>query len=64
MKRRRGNKWAKEPIEAKTSRRAEICLNGIWQAMPAVNEEPYSSVSEYVQVDTSWATPRPWKISD
>ncbi|MGD0500903.1 MAG: hypothetical protein ABSC23_21020, partial [Bryobacteraceae bacterium] len=30
--------WGKEPIEDRTSRRATICLNGIWQALPAVNE--------------------------
>jgi hypothetical protein len=27
--------WGKEPIEARTSHRATICLNGIWRVMPA-----------------------------
>ncbi|MGD0497896.1 MAG: beta-galactosidase [Bryobacteraceae bacterium] len=48
--------WGKEPIEDRTSRRATICLNGIWQAMPAVNEARLQPAAEwgYIRVPGGW----------
>jgi len=68
--------WGKEPLEAQTSRRATICLNGIWQAMPAVGDSrrPPSAQWGYIRVPGSWqegenripgwvakGTGRPWE---
>ncbi|MGD0501075.1 MAG: glycoside hydrolase family 2 TIM barrel-domain containing protein, partial [Bryobacteraceae bacterium] len=48
--------WGKEPIEDRTSRRATICLNGIWQAMPAVNEARLQPAADwgYIRVPGGW----------
>jgi beta-galactosidase len=48
--------WGKEPIEAKTSQRATICLNGIWQAMPALNEARQQPTADwgYIRVPGGW----------
>ncbi|HYW43195.1 MAG TPA: glycoside hydrolase family 2 TIM barrel-domain containing protein [Bryobacteraceae bacterium] len=48
--------WGKEPIEAVTSRRAKICLNGIWQAMPAVNDARQQPSADwgYIRVPGGW----------
>ena len=48
--------WGKEPIEARTSQRATICLNGIWQAIPAVNDARQQPTADwgYIRVPGSW----------
>jgi len=48
--------WGKEPIEDRTSHRATICLNGIWQAMPAVNEGRLQPTGDwgYIRVPGGW----------
>ncbi|MGD0497897.1 MAG: beta-galactosidase [Bryobacteraceae bacterium] len=48
--------WGKEPIEDRTSRRATICLNGIWQAMPAVNEARLQPAADWgsIRVPGGW----------
>ncbi|MGD0498044.1 MAG: glycoside hydrolase family 2 TIM barrel-domain containing protein [Bryobacteraceae bacterium] len=48
--------WGKEPLEAVTSRRATICLNGIWQAMPAVNDARVQPTADwgYIRVPGGW----------
>src|ERR1017187_8111738 len=48
--------WGKEPIEARTSQRATICLNGIWQAMPAVNDARQQPTADwgYIHVPGGW----------
>src|SRR5450759_2029696 len=48
--------WGKEPIESKTSRRATICLNGIWQVMPAIaeaNQQPTNDLG-LIRVPGGW----------
>ncbi|MGD0501055.1 MAG: beta-galactosidase, partial [Bryobacteraceae bacterium] len=48
--------WGKEPIEDRTSHRATICLNGIWQAMPAVKDARVQPTAEwgYIRVPGGW----------
>ena len=48
--------WGKEPIEDRTSQRATICLNGIWQAMPAVNDARQQPTADwgYIRVPGGW----------
>src|SRR5450759_5366062 len=48
--------WGREPIEAKTSRRATICLNGIWQVMPAVADARQHPTTDwgYIRVPGGW----------
>jgi beta-galactosidase len=48
--------WGQEPVEARTSRRATICLNGIWQAMPAVAQARQQPTIDwgYIRVPGGW----------
>jgi beta-galactosidase len=48
--------WGQEPIEARTSRRATICLNGVWQAMPAMGDARQQPTADwgYIRVPGSW----------
>ncbi|MGD0743575.1 MAG: beta-galactosidase [Verrucomicrobiota bacterium] len=48
--------WGREPVEARTSQRATICLNGIWQAMPAVNDARQQPTADwgYIRVPGGW----------
>ena len=48
--------WGKEPVEVETSQRAAICLNGIWQVMPAVNDAREQPAPDwgYIRVPGSW----------
>jgi len=36
--------WGKEPLETESRRRTTICLNGVWQTMPAVNDSRQGGV--------------------
>ena len=48
--------WDKEPIESKTRRRATICLNGIWQVMPAIAEANQQPTNDWglIRVPGGW----------
>jgi len=48
--------WSQEPVEAETSRRATICLNGIWRVMPAIKEARKEPTGDwgYIRVPGSW----------
>jgi len=48
--------WGEEPIEDRTSQRATICLNGIWRAMPAVNDARQQPTADwgYIRVPGGW----------
>lgn len=49
--------WGEEPVEALSSRRARICLNGLWRFMPALGpaeKEPVDGDWGYIRVPGSW----------
>ncbi len=48
--------WGQEPIEAPTSKRGEICLNGIWQFVPMLDpaESAPPGGLAYIHVPGSW----------
>jgi beta-galactosidase len=48
--------WEEEPIEASTTKRGEICLNGIWQFVPMVDpaETAPPAGLAYIYVPGSW----------
>jgi beta-galactosidase len=48
--------WGQEPIEASSSKRGEICLNGIWQFVPMLDpaETAPSGGLAYMHVPGSW----------
>jgi hypothetical protein len=48
--------WGEEPIEASTTKRAEICLNGLWQFVPMVDpgETAPPAGLAYIHVPGSW----------
>lgn len=52
--------WGKEPIEGKTSQRATVCLNGLWQVMPAVKDARQLPAAGwgYIRVPGSWQDSR------
>ncbi len=50
--------WGQEPIEASTTKRGEICLNGLWQFVPMVapaETAPPPGLA-YIHVPGSWQT--------
>ena len=49
-------RWGEEPVEALSSRRGRICLNGIWQFVPRLDpseSRPPGGVA-YIRVPGSW----------
>ena len=48
--------WGQEPIEASTTKRGEICLNGIWQFVPMLDpaETAPPGGLAYIHVPGSW----------
>jgi len=49
-------RWGEEPVEALSSRRGQICLNGIWQFVPMLDpaeSKPPGGVA-YIRVPGSW----------
>ena len=48
--------WGQEPIEASTSKRGELCLNGLWQFVPMLDpaETGPPGGLAYIHVPGSW----------
>lgn len=48
--------WGQEPIEASTSKRGELCLNGLWQFVPMLDpaETAPPGGLAYIHVPGSW----------
>ena len=48
--------WGEEPIEASTTKRGEICLNGIWQFVPMLDRAETAPPGglAYIHVPGSW----------
>lgn len=54
--------WGEEPVEKTTSKREQICLNGLWRFIPAVElcEDKPSGEWGYINVPGGWRFLIPW----